>query len=51
MAGLDEKKLPNTCKMVLEINRGFTGRYEIERHSQKKEKINFDYTEKILRRN
>lgn len=38
------KKLPNTCKMVLEINGGFTGRYEIERHSQKKEKINFDYT-------
>ena len=42
------KKLPNTCKMVLEINGGFTGRYEIERHSQKKEKINFDYTEKNI---
>ncbi len=42
------EKLPNTCKMVLEINKGFTGRYEIERHSQKKEKINFDYTEKNI---
>ena len=44
------KKLPNTCKMVLEINGGFTGRYEIERHSQKKEKIILDYTEKNMSR-
>lgn len=42
------EKLPNTCKMVLEINKEFTGRYEVERHSQRKEKINFDYTEKNI---
>ena len=40
------EKLPNTCKLVLEINKRFTGWYEIERHSQKKEEVNFDYTKK-----
>lgn len=38
------ERLPNTCKIVLEINKRFTGWYEMERHSEKKEKINFDYT-------
>lgn len=38
--------LPNTCRLVLEVNDEFSGQYEIERHSQKREKIVFDYTEK-----
>lgn len=42
----EREKLPNTCRLVLEVNKSFTGQYEIDRQSQKREKIIFDYTEK-----
>ena len=38
--------LPNTCKLVLETDDKFAGCYEVERHTQKRERIDFDYTEK-----
>ena len=40
--------LPNTCKLVLETDDKFSGCYEVERHTQKREKINFDYTKKAV---
>lgn len=40
------KQLPNTCKLVLERSKEFSGWYEIERHSQKREEIHFDYIKK-----
>lgn len=40
--------LPNTCKLVLETDDKFSGCYEVERHTQKRERINFDYTEKTV---
>ena len=40
------ERLPNTCKLVLEDSEEFTGWYEIESHSQKRESIYFDYVEK-----
>ncbi len=42
----ERDSLPNTCKLVLEVNEEFTGQYEIDRHSQKKQGIEFDYTTK-----
>lgn len=44
----ERDSLPNTCRLVLEVNREFSGQYEIERHSQKREKIVFDYTEREM---
>ena len=41
-----KEMLPNTCKVILQDNKEFSGWYEVERHSQKKEKVNFDYTQK-----
>lgn len=40
------EQLPNTCKLVLERSKEFSGWYEIERHSQKREEIHFDYIKK-----
>ncbi len=40
------ERLPNTCKLVLENSEEFTGWYEIQSHSQRKESISFDYIEK-----
>lgn len=42
----EKEMLPNTCKLILQDNKEFSGWYEVERHSQKKEKVNFDYTQK-----
>lgn len=44
----DRESLPNTCRLVLEVNKEFSGQYEIERHSQKREKVLFDYTEEEM---
>lgn len=41
-----KEMLPNTCKVILQDNKEFSGWYEVERHSQKKEKVNFDYMQK-----
>ena len=41
-----KEMLPNTCKVILQDNKEFAGWYEVERHSQKKEKVSFDYTQK-----
>ena len=40
------EQLPNTCRLVLEVNKDFCGQYEMERQSQNREKINFDYAQK-----
>lgn len=40
-----KEMLPNTCKVILQDNKEFAGWYEVERHSQKKEKVRFDYTQ------
>ena len=40
------EQLPNTCKLVLERSKELSGWYEIERHSQKREEIHFDYIKK-----
>ena len=42
----ERDKLPNTCRLVLEVNKVFSGQYEIDRHSQNQKEIIFDYTEK-----
>lgn len=42
------EQLPNTCRLVLEVNKDFCGQYEMERQSQNREKINFDYAQKEI---
>lgn len=40
------EKLPNTCKLILENSREFSGWYEVEKHSQRRKEIQFDLIKK-----
>lgn len=37
------EKLPNSCKLILEHSREFSGWYEVEKRSKKRKEIQFDY--------